>query len=482
MKENQLVNTFLNQSRDSLWMVNLDFELIYANKTYLSIMQTITGKEQKLYDSVFHEDLSKEDEAKWKTYYKKAFNGEYFEVEDHYYNSELKETQYGQTTFEPLKNNDNKIFAVACSWKNVTNIIKHRNEENQLMDASLDVFCTFNVDGEFVYVSKASEKNWGYKPEELIGKKYIEMTLEEDVSKTEEIANAIESGYNTKTFQNRFKTKDGGIAYNLWSSRWDDAAKLFYAVARDNQEKVKQEEKIKQSEERFKALVQEGSDLIGILDEEGNYSYVSPTSISVLGIAPEEFIGRNAFEFIHPDDAERVSTSLQKVFTQNKVIIEPFRFKNQKKEWRWVETVLTNMLDNPVVNGIVANSRDITNKVEEKQHLKLLESVITNTNDAVLITEAEPFDEPGPKIIYVNEAFTKMTGYTAEEVIGKTPRILQGPKSDKKELAKLSKAIRNWEPYEVTTINYKKMAKNSVLILRLHQLQMKKAGIHIGLL
>ena len=49
-----------------------------------------------------------------------------------------------------------------------------------------------------------------------------------------------------------------------------------------------------------------------------------------------------------------------------------------------------------------------------------------------------------------------MTGYTAEEVIGKTPRILQGPKSDKEELAKLSEAIRKWEPYEITTINYKK--------------------------
>ncbi|WP_332911596.1 PAS domain-containing protein [Algoriphagus boritolerans] len=49
-----------------------------------------------------------------------------------------------------------------------------------------------------------------------------------------------------------------------------------------------------------------------------------------------------------------------------------------------------------------------------------------------------------------------MTGYTAEEVIGKTPRILQGPKSDKDELAKLSKAMRNWEPCEITTLNYKK--------------------------
>ena len=58
--------------------------------------------------------------------------------------------------------------------------------------------------------------------------------------------------------------------------------------------------------------------------------------------------------------------------------------------------------------------RDQTQHKKQEQHLKLLESVITNTNDAVLITEAEPLDEPGPKIIYVNEAFLKMTGYNAD--------------------------------------------------------------------
>lgn len=369
MKELQLPNTFLNQSKDSLWMVDLDFKLIYANKTYFSIMHTITGKVQKLYDSVFREELSKEEVEKWKTHYKKAFKGVYFEIEDHYYNAELKETQYGQTTFEPLKNDDNKIFAVACRWKNVTNIIKHRNKENQLMDASLDVFCTINEDGKFVYVSEASKKHWGYTPEELIGKRYIEMTIAEDVTKTTDSAIDVGSGSETKTFRNRYRKKDGGIAYNLWSSRWDDTTKLFYSVARDNQEQVEQEEKIKQSEQRFKALVQEGSDLYAIIDKQGNYIYMSPSSTSIIGIPPEVFIGKNAFEYLHPDDVEKAQENLKKVITQDKVIMELYRAKNLKNEWRWVETVLTNMLNNPAVKGIVINSSDVTEKVVQEEKL-----------------------------------------------------------------------------------------------------------------
>jgi len=98
----------------------------------------------------------------------------------------------------------------------------------------------------------------------------------------------------------------------------------------------------------------------------------------------------------------------------------------------------------------------IDREKKEEQRLKLLESVITNTTDAILITEAEPFDHPGPKIIYVNKAFTRMTGYTAEEIVGKTPRILQGPKTDRTELTRMRVAMDKWETCDITVINYKK--------------------------
>ncbi len=88
--------------------------------------------------------------------------------------------------------------------------------------------------------------------------------------------------------------------------------------------------------------------------------------------------------------------------------------------------------------------------------MRLLESVITNTSDSILITEAEPIDSPGPKIIYVNEAFEKMTGYSRDEVIGKSPRILQGLKTDRSVLDKLRGHLEKWEPVEVEVINYKK--------------------------
>lgn len=107
-------------------------------------------------------------------------------------------------------------------------------------------------------------------------------------------------------------------------------------------------------------------------------------------------------------------------------------------------------------NQLIGSVNDITERKKDEQQLKLLESVIVHASDAVIITEAEPIDQPGPRIVYINKAFTKMTGYTEEEVIGKTPRILQGPKTDKAELQKLSNCMRKWQPCEITIVNYRK--------------------------
>lgn len=160
---------------------------------------------------------------------------------------------------------------------------------------------------------------------------------------------------------------------------------------------------------------------------------------------------------IHPDDVEGFFKEQKAAFAGKKSLDVVHRIILPDQRIKWVHELGRFIKDQDgKAISFEGTVQDITDRKEEEQRLKLLESVITNTNDAILITEAEPFDEPGPRIIYVNEAFTKMTGYSAEEVIGKTPRILQGPNSDQVELKRLSKAIRNWESCEVTTPNYKK--------------------------
>ena len=98
-------------------------------------------------------------------------------------------------------------------------------------------------------------------------------------------------------------------------------------------------------------------------------------------------------------------------------------------------------------------------------------AIVQNAKDVVIVTEASPIDVPGPKIIYVNDAFTETTGYSAEEVIGKTPRIFQKKGTDKEELSKIREALEKKEPVRVTLRNFSKTGKEywvdiSILPLR----------------
>lgn len=100
--------------------------------------------------------------------------------------------------------------------------------------------------------------------------------------------------------------------------------------------------------------------------------------------------------------------------------------------------------------------QDITERKEEEEQLRLMESVITNSQDAVIITNALPIEPPGPQIIYTNQAFTDMTGYTREEVLGKSPRFLQGPESDRQYLNEIKTRLQNWESFDAEIVNYRK--------------------------
>lgn len=91
-----------------------------------------------------------------------------------------------------------------------------------------------------------------------------------------------------------------------------------------------------------------------------------------------------------------------------------------------------------------------------EDRLRFLDSVVENANDAILVTEAEPVEEPGPRIVYVNRAFTRMTGYAAEEVLGATPRILQGSDTDPASRDEIRRALENWRPVLVEIVNYRK--------------------------
>jgi diguanylate cyclase (GGDEF)-like protein/PAS domain S-box-containing protein len=106
--------------------------------------------------------------------------------------------------------------------------------------------------------------------------------------------------------------------------------------------------------------------------------------------------------------------------------------------------------------GLLGIARDLSKRERSEPLLGLLKSVVVNANDSVLIAEATPGDPLGAKIVYVNDAFSRMTGYPPDEAIGRTPRILMGPRTDRQQLDQVRKALVNWVPIRVEMINYRR--------------------------
>jgi PAS domain-containing protein len=97
---------------------------------------------------------------------------------------------------------------------------------------------------------------------------------------------------------------------------------------------------------------------------------------------------------------------------------------------------------------IQCNVRDITERKKAEQRWKLLNTCVSHLNEIILVTEAEPLDEPGPRIVYVNEVFERLTGYTAAEALGRSPRFLQGEKTDRMIVAEVRGALERRQPIQ----------------------------------
>jgi len=256
----------------------------------------------------------------------------------------------------------------------------------KILDHSLDIIWTVDSDGKIRQPNAAVKKMLGYTPEELEGKSFIELVHEEDKALSLKEAEDLMGGKPTISFENRFLSKEGKCVPLLWSAHWDEKEERIFCVGKDITQKKEAEDQLKYSEQRFRGLVQHGGDFIAILDKKGINTYVSPTAKSITGWEMEHLVGYSAFTFIHEEDVDRVKANFQRTIEGENVLTETFRIQNKEGKYIWMETYAINMLDNPVINGVVINARDIT---EKKHYLEWHEYVNKATNNAIFDWDLE---------------------------------------------------------------------------------------------
>ena len=164
------------------------------------------------------------------------------------------------------------------------------------------------------------------------------------------------------------------------------------------------------------------------------------------------------FQNIHPEDSVKMSIKLYSFIEQKTDYWQDeYRFKCADNTYKYVLDkgfLIKDEQGKP--SRMIGAIQDITQKKEEELRLKLLETVILQTKDAIIITEAHFNGNKLPKIIYVNPAFTTMTGYNGNEIIDQSPDFLSGPKTDPDTIKQLITGIKENQECVFEMINYKK--------------------------
>ncbi len=211
----------------------------------------------------------------------------------------------------------------------------------------------------------------------------------------------------------------------------DRLARVGLAVSRALQERGLRTQKrgaeaaLRQSEKRFRALIENSADGIVLLDPDGTVLYTSQATTRILGGTAEEWLGGNVFNRVHPDDMPQMSNLFRQLIESPELSLTgECRYRHKDESWRWLNIVGQNLLAEPSVGAIVANYRDITDQKRAEAHLRLQSTALEAAANGIVITDREG------TILWVNPAFTHLTGYTADESIGKNPRFLKSGKQD----------------------------------------------------
>lgn len=202
------------------------------------------------------------------------------------------------------------------------------------------------------------------------------------------------------------------------------------------------------------ASVEHASDGIAWISSNAVIVQANRAYCHFFGYSPEEMIGMRIPDF-DPNFKDEDWTPHWQALREHKRLI--FETQSIRKDGSTITVeVVANWVE---FNGEEFNCaflRDITQRKQAEYQLHLLETCAARLNDIILITEAEPIDDDGPRIVYVNHAFEQRTGYTREEVIGKTPRLLQGELTSRAELNRIKNALRAWQPIRAQLLNYTK--------------------------
>jgi PAS domain S-box-containing protein len=216
------------------------------------------------------------------------------------------------------------------------------------------------------------------------------------------------------------------------------------------------QEQLRARTEAFEALVENITDVVTVLDADGTIQFESPSASEELGYAPHELEGTPIWDHVHPDDRPALKEKMEAALADlDRRPTATFRFRHADGDWRILELRGRRLPDEVDLGTVIAVSRDVTERRKLEERVRLLVDAVERAETGVAITGPN-LSPPGPQIQYVNEAMSEITGYDAEEMLGSTPRMLQGPDTSRDKLDRLKHRLSAGKTVVDEVVNYEK--------------------------
>ena len=304
-----------------------------------------------------------------------------------------------------------------------------------LVENAADIIYRANASGVFTFFNPAGTKLTGYLDTDLMGKHYTDIIHADYRSEAErfygrQFVKKIPVTYLELPLITA-NQKQVWVGQHVQLTIEDGQIIGFQAIARDITERKKMEESLRRSEQYFKEITENSSDILIITDKNGYIKYCSLSIERFTGYKPEELIGKNGFVLIHPDDIKRAGSDYSKALqSKDSAIPNAFRIVCKDGSERDFEGLGRNLLDNPAVAGFIMNVHDITERKQAEDALKKSEEhyriVADNVRDVIWafdINKGYTFVSPSVKLL---------RGYTPDEAMKQTPEQIFTPESFKK--------------------------------------------------
>ena len=322
-----------------------------------------------------------------------------------------------------------------------------------------------STEGKWLQVNSSLCEMLGYSPAQLLERTFQDITFADDLNGDLELVRQILAGeIASYDLEKRYVRGDGALMWAFLSValvRDESGAPLYFvSQVQDISARKVVEEQLRQSEARKAAIVETALDCIITIDTQSRVLEWNGAAEKTFGYSREEALNAPLHQLIVPEklrEAHRAGLNHWQLTGEGPILGRRIELPAVRADGTQITVELAVVAipgsDPPLFTG---HLRDVSERRAVEERLRLLESVAVNANDAILITEAEPIDLPGPRIRYANKAFLDMSGYALEEIVGQTPRILQGPGTLPESKAKIRAALQKWQPIVIEMLNYKK--------------------------